>query len=394
MHIALVKKHYSLRRGGAERYCVNLARGLTRLGHSVSVVGERIDAELAGEVRFLPVRVWHTSSWAKNLTFARNAAAAIERSGCDVSIGLCPTPAVDVFRVTGRIHPYWMTIRYPNPVWRSVQRLNPRHRAILHLEREIFERSSSVRRVIVQSQLERRLVQDYYGVGADRLRVIYNGVDLGTFHPGARGAGREVRSELEIPAEAPLVVFASAVDYAGKGLASVIEAIARLRDRRAHLLVVGGARHEAFARLAARLGILPRVRFVGRQVRLERYLGAADLFALPSIYEPFPNVNLEALACGTPVLTTATSGGADVIHEGGNGYVVSHGHAVDEMVERIDRHLATSPQARRRMSEHCWEVARELSVDRNAASVAELCAEVLAAKGGSSRWTRREPCAA
>ncbi len=383
MHIALVKKHYSLRRGGAERYCVNLARGLMSLGHRVTVVGERIDAELAGEVRFLPVRVWHAASWAKNLSFAWNAAGVVRRSGCDVSIGLCPTMAVDLFRVTGRIHPYWMSIRYRHPLWRLVQEFNPRHQAILHLEREIFERAPSIQRVIVQSQLERALVDDYYGVGPERVRVIYNGVDTKTFHPGVRAESAAVRAELDIPRGAALLVFASVADYSGKGLGSVIEALAKSTHRQTHLLVVGGARSEPFVRQAERLGVGKRVRFLPRQQQLEHYLGAADLFVLPSIYEPFPNVNLEAMACGAPVLTTATSGGADVIQEGANGYVVTNGFAVDEMVERIDRHLGASMAFRAGMSQHCWEIARELTVERNAACVAELCQEVQASRASA-----------
>ncbi len=384
MHIALVKKHYSLRRGGAERYCVNLARGLMRLGHAVTVVGERIDDELADEVRFLPVRVWHASSWAKNLSFAWNASGVVRNSGCDVSIGLCPTMAVDVFRVTGRIHPYWMSIRYRHPLWRLVQEFNPRHQAILHLEREIFERSPKIQRVIVQSQLERALVDDYYGVGPERVRVIYNGVDTDTFHPGARAEAGAVRAETNIPRGAPLLVFASVADYSGKGLGSVIEALARVQNRQTHLMVVGGARSEPFLRQAERLGVADRIRFVPRQRKLERYLGAADLFVLPSIYEPFPNVNLEAMACGAPVLTTATSGGADVIQEGANGYVVSNGYAVEEMIDRIDRHFASSAAFRAGMSEHCWEIARELTVERNASCVAELCQEVVASRSAET----------
>jgi UDP-glucose:(heptosyl)LPS alpha-1,3-glucosyltransferase len=394
MHIALVKKHYSLRRGGAERYCVNLARGLMRLGHTVTVVGERIDSELAHEVRFLPVRVWHASSWAKNLSFAWNAAAVIRRSGCDVSIGLCPTMAVDVFRVTGRIHPYWMSIRYRHPLWRLLQEFNPRHQAILHLEREIFERSTSIQRVIVQSQLERALVDDYYGVGPERVRVIYNGVDTNTFRPDVRAEAGAVRAELNVPCGAPLLVFASVADYSGKGLASVIEALAKVRNQTTHLAVVGGARSEPFVRQAQGLGVGGRVRFLARQQRLERYLGAADLFVLPSIYEPFPNVNLEALACGAPVLTTATSGGADVIQEGANGYVVSNGYAVDEMVDRIDRHLGASAAFRAGMSQHCWEIARELTVERNAGCVAELCQEVLDSRQSTGSPAPAEHCAA
>ncbi|MGH7129585.1 MAG: glycosyltransferase, partial [Planctomycetaceae bacterium] len=88
MRIALVKRRYSLRHGGSERYCVNLARRLTALGHGVTVIGESIDAELAGEVDFRPVRVNRLTSAGRNRSFAENAGRAARSGRFDLVYGL------------------------------------------------------------------------------------------------------------------------------------------------------------------------------------------------------------------------------------------------------------------------------------------------------------------
>src|SRR5579871_3442115 len=176
MHIALVRKQYSLKKAGAERYCVNLSRQLQALGHRVTVIGELIDDELRSEVEFLPVKVRHTTSWAKNRSFAENSAKIIAQHRFDVVHGLSRTASVDCFRVTDPLQIHWLNVFYRNPLNNFLQRLNPRHRAVLDLERRIYQ-APRVRRFITQSRLDSRLLVEYYGVPEEKIRRIYNGVD-------------------------------------------------------------------------------------------------------------------------------------------------------------------------------------------------------------------------
>jgi len=380
MKIALVKKQYSLRKGGAERYTVNLARGLKALGHNVTVIGYAIDPELQYEVNFIPVDMRTTSSWAKNLSFAKNASFAVLRGNYDVSMGLCSAPSVDVFRATGRIHAHWMNIRYSNSLYNFLQRLNPRHRAVLELERQVYQRSQFIRKIIAQSKLEHRLLSQFYNVPEHRIEVIYNGVDTNVFHPRVRDQSVNIRMRLGIEPDEPLLVFASAVDFEGKGLRSVFMAMRNMRNRDTRLIVLGQGQQRKFRHLARDLGLSRRVMFLGRQPDIQLYFGVADLFVLPTVYEPFPNVNLEAMACGTPVLTSATSGGTDVITEGENGYVIAHSFAIDEMTERLDHHVSLSSERRRMMSNKSWNTARQLTVENNARRVASLLQNVIQQK--------------
>jgi UDP-glucose:(heptosyl)LPS alpha-1,3-glucosyltransferase len=379
MHIAIVRRNCSLKKGGAERYCVNLFRGLQKLGHQVTIVGVSIDDELKDEVDFVPVPVLKLNSWTKNKSFFVNTGKVLKQHRFDIVHGLSRVDGLDTFRLTERLQIHWVNMYYRNPVTRWLQHMNPRHRLVFDLEQRIFG-PNGVRRVIVQSKLDARLLERYFNVDESRICQIINGVDTTTFHPGARNERTAVRQEWNIEADVPLLVFAS-MDFRGKGLDSLLAAMARLRHRETRLLVVGQASSAAFLRQAKSLGIANRVTFTGRQALIQRFYGAADLFVLPTIYEPFPNVNLEAMACGTPVITTATAGGAEIIHEESNGYLIPDAWAINELADKIDHHLALPWSRKQYMSDACWDAASRLRIVDNAQKVAAMFEEVLNERG-------------
>ncbi len=364
MHIALVRRCYSLKKAGAERYCVNLSRQLQRLGHRVTIIGEEIDSDLKDAIEFLPVKVNHFASWTKNRSFADNVDKVVQQHKFDIVHGLSRTPAVDTFRVTDPLQAHWLNVFYRNALVRRLQDWNPRHRTILDIERSVYQ-SSHVRRYITQSKLDTRLLVEYYGVPEEKIVRVCNGVDTVQFQPQARHESATVREELGVQPGEPLLVFAS-MDFRRKGLGPLLKTLTLCKTPGVKLLVLGNGDCRTYGKLAAQLGLKDRVIFAGRQSAMARYYGAGDLFVLPTIYEPFPNVNLEAMGCGTPVLTSATAGGADIIREGENGYLVAQPDAVHDMAECIDYHLSRSSSERQAMAEHCWQTARGMTVEQNA----------------------------
>jgi UDP-glucose:(heptosyl)LPS alpha-1,3-glucosyltransferase len=111
--------------------------------------------------------------------------------------------------------------------------------------------------------------------------------------------------------------------FARKGVGTVIAALARTRDRDARLLVVGADRAAGPMRAAAaRAGVADRVHFAGGQEDVKPWYGAADCFVLATLYDPFPNAALEALASGLPAIVSRQCGAAELVKEGVNGRVV------------------------------------------------------------------------
>ena len=387
MHIALVRRYCSLKKAGAERYCVNLFRGLQKLGHQVTVIGEGIDNDLRNEVDFLPVPVNRMSSWNRNRSFAENCAKVARSRPFDIVHGLSRVEGLDTYRLTDPMQTHWVKVWYRHPISQWLQQRNPRHQAIFSLERQLYQ-PSGVRRIIVQSKLDQRLLTEYFGVDESRIRRIVNGVDTRVFHAGVRQERAAVREELfrqfgcTDSSDSPILVFAS-MDFRRKGLDTLLQALGKLKERETRLLVLGAGDISGYQRIARSLGVEHRVLFAGRQSSIARYYAAGDLFVLPTVYEPFPNVNLEAMACGTPVITTASAGGADIIEPGRNGDVITDAWSVDELVEKLDDFIALPFSKKQFMSDTCSEIASKLRVEDNARQVADVFAEVLHEKNAA-----------
>lgn len=148
------------------------------------------------------------------------------------------------------------------------------------------------------------------GANPAKLNVLRNGVDLERFAPQDRC---EARQRLGLAAQGRyLLMVANLVELKGHHIA--IEALTHLPD--VTLLLVGaGPEHRALVALAQRLGVAERVHWEGQvpQTDLKWWYSAADALALCSSREGWPNVLLEAMACGTPVLATAIAAAAEVV---------------------------------------------------------------------------------
>ena len=150
------------------------------------------------------------------------------------------------------------------------------------------------------------------GVPRQRIAVVENGVDAARFHPRDRAA---CRAALGLPAAGRLVVYVGRL-VRDKGLGELLAAFATLAPRHPELslaLVGDGAARAECAAAAARIG--PQVRLAGARPldEIPTWLGAADLFVLPSWYEGTPNVLLEALACGRRAVASDVGGIPDVL---------------------------------------------------------------------------------
>lgn len=176
--------------------------------------------------------------------------------------------------------------------------------------------------VAVSGSLARRAIE--LGTPEGRVHVIPNGVDTSLFRPLDRGAARE---SLGLAPDRRLVLAVGRIDPV-KGLDLLIDSLARLaaqgvRDVDAIVIGEGDARN-AMERRAADAGVAARIGFRGAVApeELPVWYAAADLVTLLSRSEGCPNVVLEALACGRPVVATAVGGIPDLLREGESGFLV------------------------------------------------------------------------
>lgn len=172
---------------------------------------------------------------------------------------------------------------------------------------------NAAQRLLVVSEDLGRVATENYGADPARIRTIPNGCDASLFHPADRGAAR---THLGIAADAEVVTYVGRL-VAEKGLRELLDACRTLSAARPRLRLVlvgeGPMREEIAARLAADTTL--RVTLAGAQPPAEvaRWMAASDLVTLPSYSEGHPNVLVEALACGRPVVATPVGGIPEVV---------------------------------------------------------------------------------
>jgi UDP-glucose:(heptosyl)LPS alpha-1,3-glucosyltransferase len=320
----------------------------------------------------VPLKVCKINSVAKNLSFHQAAQKALLRFPHAVSYALSRTWPVDAFRITDPLHAHTLALRYRTYLKRLRTKLSPRHQVLLRLEKSVMS-PEGCRYIVAISELDRDLVQTYYRVRPERIHVIYNGVDQDVFSPVTRQRRSIVRQSLALDEDITCYIF-PAMDFKRKGLGVLLNALSRL-DFPWKLLVAGQDSDASFRRQASRLGIAAKVNFLGRRKDIQNLFGASDLMVLPTTYDPFGNVHLEALGCGLPVLTTTQAGGAEVVRPSETGYVMKNSNNADELA------TALRDFESRRGQWPEWREQASLSIkrftpQRNAMQTAELLSEL------------------
>lgn len=242
-------------------------------------------------------------------------------------------------------------------------------------ERLIVE---SADRIVAASPHERGLLARLYAASESRIAVIPCGVDLNRFHPRDRTVAR---TELGIPDDRQVVLFVGRLEPL-KGVEILIDAVAELEDSRPDLLIVGGdARASSYMALlkerAEARGIGGRTRFEGAVAheRLPLYYSAADVCVVPSFYESFGLVALEAMACGAPVVASRVGGLVGTVRDGQSGFLVPW-RCPQPFGDAIDL-ILTNDELRRSLSRSALETARRFSWANVAAELSSLYAAVI-----------------
>lgn len=355
-----------MRKGGLERYTVTLARALASAGHAVHIFAHRWEPEPG--LTFHKVMRLRLSSPVKNLSFALSADRMLSRQRFDVIQSMDRIWSQDIFRASDGINPIQMREGYPNPLIRKLKSMGPRRQVLTLLEKRIFERGGA-RYIMVNSRLIKNQILDHYLVDADRIAVIRNSVDTARFHPGLKtDDGPAVRRENGIDPAEILLLFVGH-DFKRKGLTLVLRAVAKLSHPDVRLVVVGNDKAALYLRLAAELGIGDRVWFAGERKNMAAWYAAADLLVLPSRYDAFANVCLEAMACGTPVITTRTNGASEIIAPGETGWVLESWETA-ELAERLKDSL--SPDFRSRSGESAAKAAGRFTMEAHLSALMDL----------------------
>lgn len=305
--------------GGLEKVAHKTALALAKTGASVTILHQGIaPAEPIKNISFFslgerrPLSVWNLWAFDRDCrhwlkAHPQTAVLTFDRTRCQTHL-----------RAGNGVHAAYIKRRALESSFlkQFTFSLNPLHRLLIHFERQAFE-NPSLRKLFVNSTMVREEILEHYQTPPEKIEVVHNGVEWTDwqqpFSDWPKGR-RRLLAEFGIPQEAFVLLFVGH-GYRRKGLEFLLRGMARMSHEPLYLLVLGKERKiETYSSLASRLGLNPRVRFLGPRSDLLRFYQAADALAIPSLYDPFANVTVEALAMGLYVVTSPYNGGKEVLN--------------------------------------------------------------------------------
>lgn len=344
MKIAFIKRKFSFY-GGAEQYLHKIMINLSQR-HEIHLLTSFWKRDASFKVHKIS-----SLGVAPNFVFAHRVKQYLKTHHFDAVISFERTFSQDIYRASDGCHKSWLEQRkFIDGYLKCLSfHFNPHHLIILFLEKKAVETSKII---ITPSQMVKREFETFYGEEIGKKCIVcHNGVDLKRFCPPSLKKRQEIRQQLGL-AEKKVLLFVGS-GFKRKGLSLALKVLKCL-PKNFVLLVVGKGKIEKDK------GLEKRTYFFGPQREIERFYQLADVFILPTIYEPFGNVILEAMACGLPVITTSANGAAEIIEHGKEGFILN----LPINLEKFADYIGIASKNQKTMGKNAYEKAKLFSLER------------------------------
>jgi UDP-glucose:(heptosyl)LPS alpha-1,3-glucosyltransferase len=357
--IGIVRRGFSSS-GGAEAYLKRLAAGIVEAGHRLSLF---TSAEWpAEEWNFGPIvrlRATSAAGFAEELE-------KVSRANCDVLLSLERVWRCDVYRAGDGVHRAWLERRaqVAGPLQKLSRLLNRKHSTTLSLEESLFAKAGA-RRVIANSRMVKEEIVRIYGYSADKIDVVYNGLPLESLRRDELDRAK-TREAFGLSHDDVVVLFAGS-GWERKGLRFAIDAVER-QNARTKFLIAGRGEPRKFSS--------SRAQFLGVIREMPSLYHAADIFLLPTIYDPFSNACLEALAAGRPVITTRANGFSEIMESGRHGTIVEDARDIEALGAALQ--FWSDPARRAQAHVDNLALAAQFDISLNVAKTLQILTQIAA----------------
>ena len=308
--------------GGAEKIITRILEGLkTHYAMDVSLITKKWDASKDAGFKVLLCKKRGWLRHRKFNYFKQDVKALLKQHHFDLVQSHERIPGCQIYRAGDGVHKEWLRIRKQKASW--IQKIlwdnSPYHKAILQAEEAMFYHPDLKKVICNAPQIKRDILRHYPDVSEEKLEVIYNGINLASFAYADVPQQQIQRQALGLDKDANYLLYVGS-GFQRKGLETLLSALALSSPWK--LIVVGKDKQQKhYQRLCERLGIEDRVQFAGMQKQVQNYYAACDLLVHPALYDPAPNVVLEAMAIGRAVLVSRNCGNHELVEKGKNGFV-------------------------------------------------------------------------
>lgn len=305
MKIAFVHLRHAYS-GGVELYLNQMARYLAEKGNDVTIIcRSHASKPPHPNVKFVRLSGFSIGKSHRLWKFAKDVEKHVAQSDYDLVYGLAHAWSHDVLRIGAGTSLHMA---------RSLNRkMRLKDRITNIIERKAMT-PGAYQHVICNSHKSAAEIQEAHHVPSDKITVIHNFVDTKRFDAKRVSAETQaLKQDLNIGDDSCPIFLFLGTGYERKGLKQTLTAFSQLTFD-ARLLIVGRETHESeYVKFAQQLNIADKCQFLGEDKRPELYFSIADCYVLPTLYEPFGFTVIEALSCGTPVITTEHCGAKEVL---------------------------------------------------------------------------------
>ncbi len=305
------------KQGGLEKYTWALARDFCALGCPVTLLTSgKVQAPFSDPLfNIVSFPIGHALSFFNLLHFEKACIRYLEKNPTPVVFGLDRNSFQTHIRAGNGAHIAYLKHRAKEEgyVKQLSFAINPLHRAILSLEKKGFEHPE-LKILFTNSEMVKSEILQFYPLDPSKIQAIHNGVE---WHAMQNTFDRwETIKEQAVQDPKAFQFLFAGHNFFRKGLEKLLLALAQIKEENFQLSVVGHERNtDYFKNLAQKLNISEKVLFFGPQKDMAPFYSSADCLAIPSLYDPFANVTVEALAMGLFVLSSKTNGGHEVLTE-------------------------------------------------------------------------------
>lgn len=315
--VAILKSHLG-KKGGLEKYTLRIASAFSEQGYDVTLLtthSEQLQAH--GSFKIINFPNCSNISYRHLSQFDQLCKEWLQKNPCDIIFGLDRNSYQTHYRAGNGVHAEYLERRRKTDslLKRISFHINPLHSKILSLEKQAYE-SSDLKVLFTNSQMVGDEILKHYATDPKKICVVHNGVEWDEMKkPFDEWANHQAQilTELGLDPYAFQFLFIGK-GFRRKGLQYLLEGLSKITSRHYQLSVIGEDRETAyFEKMSEDLKIDDKVKFFGYRQDVIKFYQACDVLVIPSIYDPFANVTVEALAMGLFVVSSKNNGGSEIL---------------------------------------------------------------------------------
>ena len=315
-NICILKRNFTSL-GGLEKYTSKIAQAFAKRQGKVTILTADPVSQTDPNISFVQLPSTRQLGWRKIQEFDEKVTQYLSNHSFDVVLGMCRNKHPTHIRAGNGVHAAYLQQRSTiDPFFKRVTApFNPLNRLILHIEKESFE-SPQLQTLFTNSHMVKAEILHYYHTPPEKIEVIHNGVEWKEMEKDFN-TWIENKSRMATPLKLDPNLFQFLFignGYQRKGLEPLLRALAILPNRDFHLSVIGKEKNiPHYQSLAAKLNLAHHVSFFGQRSDVRSFYQFCDALVVPSYYDPFANVTVEALAMGLFVVSSKHNGGSEVL---------------------------------------------------------------------------------